>query len=81
MKKTNQKITRFEDGDFYIDIVESESDFEAWITEKEYGLSALMFGVPRKQADADDVSFTSFCELIESNLDDHKANYIAFVGE
>lgn len=81
MKKTNQKITRFEDGDFYIDIVESESDFEAWITKKEYGLSALMFGVPRKQDGADDVSFASFCELIESNLDDHKANYIAFVGE
>lgn len=80
MKKTKQKITRFEDGKFYVDIVETGDGFEAWIAEKDSGLSALMFGVPRRQEGMGDTTFHSFCELVEDNLAEHEANYLAFIN-
>ena len=46
MKQTDVKITRFEVGEFNIDIVESADAYEAWLSHKDYGISSLIFGLP-----------------------------------
>lgn len=76
MKKTNQKITRYEHGDYYIDIVENEDSFEAWITGKKYGTSELMYGSLKKQPRCiyGDTTRPIFLEMVENSL--HFDNYI-----
>lgn len=74
MKKTDIKITRFEDGDFWVDIVENVNDFEAWLTRKDCGVADLMFGAPKQQIDRV-WDFDRFCELVEGNLEEYEANY------
>lgn len=81
MKKVeNVQITRFETECFFIDIVEDEANFEAWLQEKQYGISSLMYGVPKHQVvrnETIDVDFDFFCEMIESDLDDYIYEYYA----
>ena len=79
MKRTNAKITRFESGNWYIDIVETKDEFNAWLTRKGYGVSSHMFGSPKTQHPNDrpalTVSFDDFCDLVEGNLREYKALY------
>ena len=49
MRLTTTSVTRYEDGDYLIDIVEDNELFEAWLSHKDYGISTLMFGVPKRQ--------------------------------
>lgn len=48
LKKANQKITRYEYesvyGLYYVDIIETDTEYEAWITGSDSGLSSFMFG-------------------------------------
>ena len=80
MKKLNNaKITRYEEGNFWIDIVESESEFEAWLQERHCGVSSLMFGFPKEQfTDGEKLVVDNdfFCELVEANLDEYIEDYI-----
>lgn len=71
MKRTDIKITRYKDGEFYIDIVELESTYEAWLSHNSYGISDLMFGVPKTQQ-----SLHEFVELVEINLVDYERYYM-----
>lgn len=78
MKKTNTQITRFETECFYIDIVETDSEFEAWLQEKHYGEATVMYGVPKHQkigGENIDTDFELFCAMIESDLDDYIYEY------
>lgn len=70
MEKTDIKITRFKDGDWFIDIVETDELYESWLQHKDYGVSSLMFGLMKK-----DVSFACACEAVKANIDNHKAIY------
>ena len=70
MKKTNAKITRYEAGAYYIDIVEGASTYEAWLKHRYEGVSQLMFGVSKESTTYDD-----FVKLAEDNLPKYKKIY------
>lgn len=76
MKRTNTNIVRFEDGDFWVDIVDDGDVWEAWLTRKNYAISELMFGWPKTQPDGSTYDFDAFCELVEGNLEEYEADYM-----
>ena len=66
MTKTNTTITRFEEGDFWIDIIDCGDTWEAWLTRKDYGVSDLMFGCSKFPIDdIQELDFDNVCELAE----------------
>ena len=69
MKKPSIPITRFEYNDFWIDIIDMGTYFEAWLSHKQYGISSMMFGALKK-----DVTFTEFVDLVQCNLENE--NYV-----
>lgn len=74
MKKTDTKITRYEHGNFYVDIVETENGIEAWLTHMNYGVSGMMFRLFREQHDR---TYTDdeLLEIVEENLDNYEMKY------
>lgn len=74
MKKTKDKITRYIDGDFIIEIVESENEFEAWIGHRNYGVFAEMFAVPKEQLE-NTITQEEFRDMVVADLDRHKSIY------
>lgn len=45
MRKTNIKVTRYQHGDFWIDIIDYPDGLhEAFLSHKEFGVSRMMFG-------------------------------------
>lgn len=70
MKQTEIKITRFKDGEYFIDIVDDGKTYEAWISESDEANQMFMFGVSQKNE-----SFDRFCKVVESNLPKYKALY------
>ena len=76
MKKTSAKVTRFESGKWWVDVIETRTMYEAWLTRKAYGCSTLMFGYFKK-----DMSYDTFCEIVEANLDEYKRVYDLEMGE
>lgn len=81
MKKTNIQIVRFEDGPFWVDVIDSGDMWEAWLTHNRYGVSDYMFGWPKVQhpyylnGEAEVWDFDRFCTLVEDNLEDYKETY------
>jgi hypothetical protein len=81
MKKTNIRIVRFEDGPFWVDIVDAGEAWEAWLTHNRYGVSDLMFGWPKVQhpkhlnGEAEVWDFDRFCKIVENNLEEGEADY------
>ena len=75
MKKLEDvSITRYESGDFYIEIAESDNMREAWLRHKDCGISELMFSMPIKQVDGI-TSYDWFLDIVESNLTAYKDSY------
>jgi len=74
LMKSFEKVTRFEVYDteeYYVDIIEKYDSFEAWITGKNYGVSALMFGSAKQNYFHDcpyEVTKKEFIKTVESNL-------------
>jgi hypothetical protein len=72
MVKTNINVTRYIDyGDGYgrwIDIIEFDDEFEAWITCIQDGISDLMFGAPKEQSNGEVMDYDGFVEMVEANL-------------
>lgn len=70
LKKANQKITRYEYesvyGLYYVDIIETETEYEAWITGERSGLSSLMFGLLKEQN-----ARKEFMSIVEVLLDEY----------
>lgn len=84
MKKTSQKITRFESGTFYVDIIEKRNKFEAYLVRKNKVEPMYMFGCSKTQYKYDSdscdmipykIDFDYFCEMVEANLNDYKDLY------
>lgn len=75
MKKTDTKITRYEHGNFYVDIVETEYGIEAWLTYMNYGVSDMMFGLIREQHDH---TYTDeeMLAIVDANLIDYEIMYM-----
>lgn len=68
MKKTDIEITRYEHGEFWVDIVhEPDGYYSAWLTHKDYGVSSMMFGA--------DEPLDSFITMVEANLDCYIEDY------
>ena len=70
MRATAIKTTRYESGKFWVDIIETRTMYEAWLTRKCYGISTLMFGYFKK-----DMDFDTFVEVVEANLPEDKRIY------
>ena len=80
LKRTKgEKITRYETGNYYVDIIEKEDIFESWLTGKGYGISEMMFGSAKEQHHIDGTRYTvdkkAFCDLVEANLPDYILAY------
>ena len=80
MKLTDTKITRYEDGNFWVDIVEKSDEYEAWISHKEYGISTLAFGLPKTNTLYDientNLVHSVFLHIVNANLERYKAIYL-----
>ena len=65
-------ITRYEDGDFIIEIEERDDMYEAWLRHREYGIEYSMFDVNKT-----DVSgIEEFTQMVEDNLPLYEKDYI-----
>lgn len=69
MEKTNIKIVRYEYGSFWIDVVEQNGEYEAWLTHKDYGVSDLMFGLNKE------IGMKHFLSVVESIVDKFIKSY------
>lgn len=49
MKKTDAKVTQYQEGDFLVNIVETDDMFNMWLQHKDYGFSEHMIGLPKNQ--------------------------------
>lgn len=77
MKKTNDIVTRYEHGEYYIDIIDTTAgETEAWITRKNIAVSVFMFG-----ADKDQTPREEFLSIVEENLEDYIVLYDDEVNE
>lgn len=65
MVETDIKITRFDNGDFYVDVIEYPESFEAWISHKDYAVSKMMVGIGKSVLDFD--SFVN--KIVAPNVD------------
>ena len=72
MFKTIIKTTRYcdcsYDTEVWIDIIEFDDMFEAWLTVKEYGISELMFGAPKEQKNFGVLTHENFVAMVQENL-------------
>ena len=75
MEKTNIQITRFKDGNYWVDVIDTGENYEAWLARKNMGIAQLMFGVPKVQSDGRTISYDKFCDMVKINLPEHKKYY------
>lgn len=75
MTKTNIQITRFKDYNYWVDIIDTGENYEAWLSHKDMGIGELMFGVPKVQSDGRTISYDEFCDMVKINLPEHKKYY------
>lgn len=70
------KITRYEDGDFIIDIEEHDDMYEAWLRHREYGVEYSMFGVYKSFLSG----IAEFTEMVERSLSLYEEDYLEEVA-
>lgn len=78
------KMLKREDGGedvFIVEVMETETEYEAWIRLQSYGVSMLMFGSPKVQPAFGEVSYDDFISLVESNIQEYAELYIDEYGE
>lgn len=81
-KKTDAKITRYEHGNFYIDVVGEEYGVSAWLHHRDYGISEMMFGLPRKQEfTGEEFTDDELIEIIKANLNEYEVSYLKGYGD
>lgn len=77
MKKTNDIITRYEHGEYFIDIIDTAAgETEAWITRKNIAVSVFMFGAEKDQTPREE-----FLDIVEENLEDYIILYEDDIAE
>jgi hypothetical protein len=77
----NIKTTTYAEGDFRIDITETEDMFEAYIYHVAYGVKNHIIGCPKKQPNGDDYDYDKFLDTIRWNIWDDIKFYIEDVIE
>lgn len=72
MQKVHNIINfvRFEESNYWIDIIETDDMFEEWITEKNTTISLMIFGVPKKQNNRPNVDAYEFMNWVTSKIED-----------
>lgn len=65
---------RFRHGDFIVEITREDGVFEAYLSHKNYGVKAFMFGCPEIQND-DVITLNDFERMVEEMLEDHERYY------
>lgn len=74
-RMTGRKTTTYQaDGDWYIDIVETEDEFEAWIWMGSCGVKSLMYGSPKQQVWGI-MTRKYFFEMVKINWIDYVGGY------
>ena len=63
------------EGDWYIDIIETDDMFEAWIYLRSYGVKSLMWGSP-KQQEYGTVTRKHFLDMVKTNFIYYANGYI-----
>lgn len=66
MDITNYTTKTYEYGDYLVDIVTTDTDYESWIQAKGYGTKHIMFGMPKEQQ-----SLEEFMNIVEANIEDY----------
>lgn len=74
MKMSNDKITRYNVGEFYLDVVEKENMWEAWLQHSSYRISAMVFRLPNKGQKQEGI-----LNLIHEGIQDYKRTYWATI--
>ena len=75
MTRTDAIVTRYADNEFFVDVVETATMLDAWLSHKSYGISDYMFGVPKKRANCPDMTMTFFLEVVQNNLPEYEKYY------
>ena len=75
LKRTDEKATLYEHGDYRVCVIETDDVFEAWLAHKEYGAASLMFGWPKVQpVEPDKVySLNEFLDMVANSLEKYEA--------
>ena len=73
LKKSATQITRYEYGEFYVDIVKCFTGngggyYEAWFRKDGYGVESMMFGLRA-------TSRKDFLSIVECNIDEYIKMY------
>lgn len=71
LQKTNTKTTNYDvKGGFYIDVVETESEYIAWMYHKDYDIKAFMFSDDKANCGRD-----AFMSLVDVSVVGFKDDY------
>lgn len=69
LKMTEIKIDRYTyKNGFYVDIITTKDKFEAWIGHEKYGISALLYGMPKKQINGE-ISYEEFLMYAKNGIE------------
>ena len=75
-KVVGRKTTTYNpEGDWYIDVIETDDMFEAWIYLGSYGIKSLMWGSP-KQQEYGTVTRKDFLDMVKTNVIYYANGYI-----
>lgn len=75
-KVVGRKTTTYNpEGDWYIDVVETDDMFEAWIYLGSYGVKSLMWGSP-KQQERETVTRKYFLDMVKANFISYANGYV-----
>lgn len=75
-KVVGRKITTYNpEGDWYIDVIETDDMFEAWIYLGSYGIKSLMWGSP-KQQEYGTVTRKDFLDMVKANFISYANGYV-----
>lgn len=75
-KVVGRKTTTYNpEGDWYIDVIETDDMFEAWIYLGSYGIKSLMWGSP-KQQEYGTVTRKDFLDMVKTNFISYANGYI-----
>lgn len=73
-------ITYNADGDWYIDVVETPDEFEAWIWMEPYSHKSYMWGRPKEQSYGI-VTRKEFMDMVKASWIDYVGGYIDEIND
>ncbi len=68
MEQTNAKIKQYKEGDYLVNIVETDEKYSAWIEHHLYGVSSEMFGVAKQPPGLPAVTEEDFLQMVKNEL-------------